>query len=66
MRAAIQRADGEIDEPHFHLASPHANMQNELVADGALILVLLLPPAKEQKKKLKKAKKDPHAGLVGR
>ncbi len=64
MRAAIQRADGEIDEPHFSIWLRHiANMQNELVADGALILKFFLhTPAKEQKKKLKKAKKDPHAG----
>ena len=64
MRAAIQRAHGEIDEPHFSIWLRHiANMQNELVADGALILKFFLhTPAKEQKKKLKKAAKDPHAG----
>ena len=64
MRAAIQRANGEIDEPDFSIWLRHiANMQNELVADGALILKFFLhTPAKEQKKKLKKAEKDPHAG----
>ena len=64
MRAAIQRANGEIDEPHFSIWLRHiANMQTELVADGALILKFFLhTPAKEQKKKLKKAAKDPHAG----
>jgi polyphosphate:AMP phosphotransferase len=64
MRAAIQRADGEIDEPNFSIWLRHiANMQSELVADGALILKFFLhTPAREQKKKLKKAKKDPHAG----
>ena len=64
MRAAIQRAQGEIDEPSFSIWLRHiANMQNELVADGALILKFFLhTPAKEQKKKLKKAEKDPHAG----
>jgi len=64
MRAAIQRANGEIDEPHFSIWLRHiANMQNELVADGALILKFFLhTPAKEQKKKLKKAAKDPNAG----
>jgi polyphosphate:AMP phosphotransferase len=64
MRAAIQRAHGEIDEPHFSIWLRHiANMQNELVADGALVLKFFLhTPAKEQKKKLQKAAKDPHAG----
>jgi polyphosphate:AMP phosphotransferase len=64
MRAAIQRAAGEIDEPQFSIWLRHiANMQTELVADGALILKFFLhTPAAEQKKKLKKAKKDPHAG----
>ncbi|MBU3750517.1 MAG: hypothetical protein FGM52_08700, partial [Mycobacterium sp.] len=64
MRAAIQRANGEIDEPHFSIWLRHiANMQNELVADGALILKFFLhTPAKEQKKKLKKAARDRHGG----
>ena len=52
MRAAIQRANGEIDEPDFSIWLRHiANMQNELVADGALILKFFLhTPAKQQKK----------------
>ena len=64
MRAALQRAEGEIDEPSFSIWLRHiANMQNELVADGALILKFFLhTPIKEQKKRLKKAEKDPHAG----
>ncbi|MFM9036026.1 MAG: polyphosphate:AMP phosphotransferase [Mycobacterium sp.] len=64
MRAAIQRANDEIDEPSFSIWLRHiANMQNELVADGALILKFFLhTPAKVQKRKLKKAQKDPHSG----
>ena len=64
MRAAIQRAHDEIDEPEFSIWLRHiANMQTELVADGALILKFFLhTPAREQKKKHKKAEKDPHAG----
>ena len=64
MRAAIQRATGEIDEPEFSIWLRHiTNMQAQLVADGALILKFFLhTPAKEQRKKLKKAEKDPHAG----
>ena len=61
MRAAIQRAAGEIDEPEFSIWLRHvAKMQNALVADGALILKFFLhTPAKEQSKKLKEAEKDP-------
>ena len=64
MRAAIQRANDEIDEPQFSIWLRHiAKMQEELVADGSLVLKFFLhTPAKAQKKKLKKAKKDPHAG----
>ncbi len=64
MRAAIQRANDEIDEPQFSIWLRHiAKMQDELVADGSLVLKFFLhTPAKAQKKKLKKAKKDPHAG----
>ncbi len=64
MRAAIQRANNEIDEPAFSIWLRHiANMQTGLVADGALILKFFLhTPAQEQQKKLKKAEKDPHAG----
>ncbi len=64
MRAAIQRAEDEIEEPEFSIWLRHiANMQAELVADGALILKFFLhTPAREQKRRLKKAEKDPHAG----
>ncbi len=64
MRAALQRAHGEISEPEFSIWLRHiANMQNELVADGALILKFFLhTPIKEQKKKLKRAEKDRHVG----
>ena len=64
MRAAIQLAHGEIAEPQFSIWLRHiANMQTDLVEDGALILKFFLhTPAREQKKKLKKAEKDPHAG----
>jgi len=64
MRAAIQRAEGEMDEPQFSTWVRHiANMQSELVVDGALILKYFLhTPAKVQKKKLKEAKQDPLAG----
>lgn len=64
MRAAIQRAKDEISEPEFSVWLRHiANMQNELVADGTLILKFFLhTPIKEQKRKLKKAEKDPHEG----
>ena len=64
MRAAIQCANGEIDEPQFSIWLRHiANLQDELVADGALILKFFLhTPAREQKKKLKKAQKNPESG----
>lgn len=64
MRAAILRAEGAIDEPHFSIWLRHmANLQNELVADGALILKFFLhTPIKEQRRKLKKTEKDPNAG----
>lgn len=64
MRAAIQRANDEIAEPQFSIWLRHvANMQNQLVADGALMLKFFLhTPAKEQRKKLKKAEKHPHSG----
>lgn len=64
MRAATQRAKGEIDEPHFSIWLRHmANLQSELVADGALILKFFLhTPAAEQKKKLKRAAKDAESG----
>ena len=64
MRAAAQRAAGEIDEPEFSTWLRHvAAMQNALVADDALILKFFLhTPLKEQKKKLKAAEKDPESG----
>jgi len=64
MRAATQHAKGEIDEPHFSIWLRHiANMQTELVADGALLLKFFLhTPADVQKKKLKKAAKDAQEG----
>ena len=64
MRAAIERANAEIDEPDFSIWLRHiANIQSQLVADGALILKFFLhTPAKVQKKRLKKAARDPHGG----
>ena len=64
MRAAAQRAAGEIDEREFSTWLRHvSSMQNALVADGALILKFFLhTPFKEQKKKLKAAEKDPESG----
>ena len=64
MRAAGQRAAGEIDEPEFSIWLRHiAQMQHALVADGALILKFFLhTPAKVQKKKLKNAEKHPEYG----
>lgn len=64
MRAANQRAEGEIGEPEFSGWLRHlAQMQAALVADGALILKFFLhTPAKVQKKKLKEAEKHPELG----
>ena len=64
MRAASMRADGEIGEPDFSKWLNHiASMQQQLVADGALVLKFFLhTPAKKQRKKLKKAEQDPNAG----
>ena len=66
MRAASQRAEGESEEPEFSVWLRHmANMQSELVADGALILKFFLhTPAEAQRRKLKKAEKDPEVGWV--
>ena len=66
MRAAAQRAVGELDEPEFSIWLRHiANLQSALVADGALVLKFFLhTPAEAQRKKLKKAEKDPHAGWL--
>jgi len=64
MRAANQRAEGEIDEAQFSSWLRHvANMQSALVDDGALILKFFLhTPANVQKKKLKEAEKHPELG----
>ncbi|HQC78148.1 MAG TPA: polyphosphate:AMP phosphotransferase [Mycobacterium sp.] len=64
MRAANQRAEKEMKEAEFSAWLRHmANMQNALVADGALILKFFLhTPAKVQKKKLKEAAKHPELG----
>ena len=64
MRAANMRAEGEIGEPEFSTWLRHiSEMQDALVADGALILKFFLhTPAKVQRKKLKKAEKDPESG----
>lgn len=64
MRAANQRAEGEIDEAEFSAWLSHiAHMQRALVDDGALILKFFLhTPAKIQKKKLREAEKHPELG----
>ncbi len=64
MRAANQLAEGDITEQAFTAWLRHiANLQNELVADGALILKFFLhTPAKVQKKKLKAAEDHPELG----
>ena len=64
MRAANQRAEGEIGEPEFSAWLRHiANMQRALVDDGVLILKFFLhTPAKVQKAKLKEAEKHPESG----
>ncbi len=64
MRAASLRAEGEIGEPDFSKWLNHiSKMQEQLVADGALVLKFFLhTPAKKQRKKLKKASNDPESG----
>ncbi len=64
MRAATMRASGEISDPEFSTWLNHvAGMQNELVADGALVLKFFLhTPVKKQRKRLEKAEKDPADG----
>ena len=64
MRAASLRAEGEISEPDFSKWLNHiSKMQEQLVADGALVLKFFLhTPAKKQRKKLKKASNDPESG----
>jgi polyphosphate:AMP phosphotransferase len=64
MRAAALHADGEIGELEFsHWLRHVAELQNQLVADGALVLKFFLhTPAKKQRKRLKKAEKDKEQG----
>lgn len=64
MRAAHLRAADEIGEPEFSVWLRHvAKLQDELVADGALVLKFFLhTPEKKQRKRLKKAEKDPEQG----
>jgi len=66
MRAAAQRAAGEIGELEFSTWLRHvAALQHALVADGALVVKFFLhTPAKVQKKKLKQAAKDPESGWL--
>ena len=55
---------GEIDEPQFSIWLRHiANMQNELVADGALILKFLSAhPARGTEEEAQEGEEDPHVG----
>jgi polyphosphate:AMP phosphotransferase len=64
MRTAIMRANNEIEDREFETWMRHvAKMQDDLVADGALVLKFFLhTPAKEQHKRLRKAEKDPQEG----
>ncbi len=66
MRAADQRAAGEIDEPEFSTWLRHvATMQNALVADGALILKFFLhTPVEGAEEETKAAEKDPESGWL--
>ena len=64
MRAAGLRASGDIGEPDFSKWLRHmAQMQDMLVADGALVLKFFLhTPAKVHRKNLRRAQKDPDSG----
>ena len=64
MRTATMRAQGDIDEEQFGAWLRHlTSMQDQLVADGALMLKFFLhTPAKKQRKNLKKAEKDTEVG----
>jgi polyphosphate:AMP phosphotransferase len=64
MRAASLRAADEITEPAFSKWLRHVSlMQQELVADGALVLKFFLhTPEKKQRKKLKETQKNPENG----
>lgn len=64
MRAASMRAADEMSEAEFSNWLRHiSSMQEELVADGALVLKFFLhTPAKKQRKNLKRAEKNPETG----
>ncbi len=64
MRAALMRAADEVDEEGFSLWLRHvAAMQNELVAEGALVVKFFLhTPEKKQRRKLRKAERNPAEG----
>lgn len=64
MRAAVMRATDELDDSEFDTWIRHiSTMQDDLVADGALVLKFFLhTPAKEQQKRLRKAEDDPEGG----
>ncbi len=64
MRAAVQRVSGEVSERRFSKWLRHtSSLQNQLVADGALVLKFFLhTPADKQRKKLRKAEKKPDQG----
>ena len=64
MRAASMRANDEISEGQFSSWLRHISlMQQQLVADGTLVLKFFLhTPEKKQRKKLRKAEQDPEAG----
>ncbi len=64
MRAALMRANGDLDDSSFDYWTRHlATMQDNLIADGALVLKFFLhTPAKEQQKRLRKAEQDPEDG----
>ena len=66
MSAARQLADGDISETEFSTWLSHVTAtQEELVADGALILKFFLhTPAKVQAKRRKKTKKDKRKGWM--
>ncbi len=64
MRTATMRANGEIDEENFGSWLRHVRgMQNEMVAEGALVIKFFFhTPEKLQRKKLKKAEANPAQG----
>lgn len=64
MRMVTMRLDDEINDEQFDRWVRHiATMQNEWVADGAMVLKFFLhTPEKKQRKKLRRAAKDPQHG----